>query len=685
MATTYYTDIQKLYVAYFNRPADPTGLAFWEKAVEAAKGSTAVVAAEFAKSAEYTAGFSGMTNAQIVDQVYKNLFGRGATDDGAKFWIDGLNNKVITVADVVTAVAAGAQGTDQVSFNNKVTGAAAFTAAVNTDAEIAGYTGAKANTIAKAFITSITDNVTLAAATTPAKLNETVGNAVAAGTPFTVAGSLANLSAAQTALDTFVKSVDVDNNPKTVTKVADITGDVTTKEGLVTAKLSSAAQTVYATGSDATKVALINAQVTDNATTLSNAQTALNTANTKVAAVAGLSAAISTLTATKATLTAANTAKTAADADLAAKAAAFPIANGGTVATTAATATVDGKIVLTVGSTVTTVATIKAGTGVVSVADGIDASKFAGLSAYVAAINADNAAISAVSKADLAVKAAQLEVNHTDIDSTTLSTVTGFTSDTEKTLLDKVTTAIKGFTDVTIADGATASEANITTELNILKLKSDTAGAGSAAETTYNTFKTLVDAYHTTAASNLVVATQTTATTNVTNATKAVTDFNKLVTDLSTAKAAAATLTGYQATLAAATKVFEDNGYHMVNVDADVTGTVAVGTAASDVFVVGEKSVDISLFNLQGKDALFIGTGFTLVKGAPTDTNADNAKLQAFVSQSGNDTVIQIETNAYSSSVASTAGEIVTIKLVGIDATTIGLDANGIITSGTAA
>ena len=72
-----YTDaIQKLYVAYFSRPADAAGLAYWEGVVTAAKGSTAAVSAAFAASAEYKAAFAGLDEYHIVDQIYLNLFGR---------------------------------------------------------------------------------------------------------------------------------------------------------------------------------------------------------------------------------------------------------------------------------------------------------------------------------------------------------------------------------------------------------------------------------------------------------------------------------------------------------------------------------------------------------------------------------------------------------------------------------
>lgn len=52
MAT--YTDaIQKLYVAYFNRPADYEGLPHWEKVLIASNGNVDAVSTFFAASPEY--------------------------------------------------------------------------------------------------------------------------------------------------------------------------------------------------------------------------------------------------------------------------------------------------------------------------------------------------------------------------------------------------------------------------------------------------------------------------------------------------------------------------------------------------------------------------------------------------------------------------------------------------------
>lgn len=171
-----YTEaVQKLYVAYFSRPADAAGLAYWENVVTAAKGNTAAVSAAFAASQEYKDTFAGQSAYQVVNTIYQNLFGRPAEAAALTFWGQGLLNGAFTIDNAVTAIAAGAQGTDLVAYNSKVAAATAFTAALDTPAEILGYSGTAANVAAKAWLAGITTDAQLKAAIEPAALNATVG------------------------------------------------------------------------------------------------------------------------------------------------------------------------------------------------------------------------------------------------------------------------------------------------------------------------------------------------------------------------------------------------------------------------------------------------------------------------------------------------------------------------------
>lgn len=198
MASTYHADIQALYVAYFNRPADYLGLEFWEEAIEnavAAAGDDAAaqaaakaevlgqISAGFAASAEYTDVYGGLATEQVIGAVYQNLFGHAPDLAGLKFWVDAVRGGHMTVANAVTTIAAGAQGTDLETFENKVAAAVAFTNEFDTGEEVLAYNGDEALTAAKAFIAGITTDASLAAAITPEAIKKAVAEVVDAGTP----------------------------------------------------------------------------------------------------------------------------------------------------------------------------------------------------------------------------------------------------------------------------------------------------------------------------------------------------------------------------------------------------------------------------------------------------------------------------------------------------------------------
>ena len=177
----YTTQIQQLYVAYFNRPGDVGGLQYWESVVAAQGGSTTAISAAFAASAEYKAAYANMSSTQVVNQVYMNLFGRPAEPSGLLYWSLLLDQKAITIDNVVTQIAGGAQGTDATAYNDKTAAAAAFTAALDTTDEILGYQGTEALQLAKNFISSVTDDATLASAIETAALAASVKSVTDAG------------------------------------------------------------------------------------------------------------------------------------------------------------------------------------------------------------------------------------------------------------------------------------------------------------------------------------------------------------------------------------------------------------------------------------------------------------------------------------------------------------------------
>lgn len=644
IVTAHVAAVQQLYVAYFNRPADYAGLDYWTNVVAAQKGSTALVSAAFAAEAEYKTEYAGLSNADVVNKVYMNLFGRPAEDAGKAYWADLLDKKATTIDKVVADISKAALTTDAEAYENKVSGATTFTAQLDTKAEQDGYRGAAANALAKAFITSITTDASLEAAVAPVNLATTVSKVVVAGTPFTVATALASLQSANDAQKAFLVTADGDTDAKTSATKASLDTAVTTKATAVQTLLGTpaagdAVETTYATGSAAVRAALIADQQTANAKALTDAQAAVVKATGDIAKVAGLQSAIANAAAAVTAQTAAvNTQKTA-NVDLASKLAAYNATNGTTLAVEA-------------NGTVTGLITVSATTGALVLASGVTEAKNPGVTALLNSSIAKEAADANVTKADTLVATTQNTVDYLD------------TSTAEQNELATIKAAFK---DVTIATGMMPTEAQIAEQLAIFKAKD------TDASTEFETFQGLVnDFYAQTAAENPLAAALTAANAAVKTASDNITNFNKALAELSVAEGRVTQYNALQASIDTATGVFTSRNYTIQNVDA----ASEIGSSNSDIFMAGTVDSQISLFGLQGSDSLFIGDKYTMVKGALSTGN--NAVLEAFVTQSGTDTLVRLEKTAFGSSAA--VPEIVTITLVGVDASTIQLN-NGIITS----
>jgi hypothetical protein len=180
MATTTETQVQQLYVAYFSRPADVAGLAYWENILATNPNGYQMISANFASSAEYKAMYAGQDNAAIVSTVYQHLFGRPAEAAGVDYWSKMLDQKVITIDNVVTQIAAGAQSTDKVAYDGKVAVATVFTQHMDLATEQQAYAKPAGMKVASDYIASIKDLLTAATARDPGNIDITIDKMVQA-------------------------------------------------------------------------------------------------------------------------------------------------------------------------------------------------------------------------------------------------------------------------------------------------------------------------------------------------------------------------------------------------------------------------------------------------------------------------------------------------------------------------
>lgn len=138
--------IEAFYVAYFGRPGDPAGVAYWLNQVETGALDLAGVASNFALQAEaqaaygffyaYSLGYpiSDAMYDQFVTAIYQNLFERAPDAAGKAYWIDQLKTGAADpgsfIADVIYSAFAGQEGAsadDWATLYNKALAAEYFT------------------------------------------------------------------------------------------------------------------------------------------------------------------------------------------------------------------------------------------------------------------------------------------------------------------------------------------------------------------------------------------------------------------------------------------------------------------------------------------------------------------------------------------------------------------------------
>lgn len=154
LAHEHYQVMQKVYIAYYGRPADPGGLAFWTvalsrggapttlTALDAAYGSNATVKNvidSFANAAESTALYGGKPTIDFVTAIYRNSFNREPDIAGRDWWAAQIDNGNLTRGKAALSIMAGAQSTDIEAVNRKTAVATNFTTAIDTAAELNAF------------------------------------------------------------------------------------------------------------------------------------------------------------------------------------------------------------------------------------------------------------------------------------------------------------------------------------------------------------------------------------------------------------------------------------------------------------------------------------------------------------------------------------------------------------------
>jgi len=162
-ASDYQTVVEELYVSYFGRPADPTGLSNFEAALLADNAPTDIqslnvaystdtaiqtLVNSFGTSTESTTLYGNSSTSAFVTAVFNNVLNRAPLTSGLNYWVNAIQSGTLSQGDAALAIMAGAlantttQGlSDAQLINNRIAVAGNFTAEVTLQNKVSAYVG----------------------------------------------------------------------------------------------------------------------------------------------------------------------------------------------------------------------------------------------------------------------------------------------------------------------------------------------------------------------------------------------------------------------------------------------------------------------------------------------------------------------------------------------------------------
>jgi hypothetical protein len=124
--------VQKSYVAYYGRPADPAGLSYWASRMDQEGGSLASVIEAFGTSDEFSRRYGGLDHTALVTKIYWQTLGRGPDPAGLSWYVGELQAGRRTLQSITLDVLNGATtAPDSTTVANKLDVANHYTGKVS--------------------------------------------------------------------------------------------------------------------------------------------------------------------------------------------------------------------------------------------------------------------------------------------------------------------------------------------------------------------------------------------------------------------------------------------------------------------------------------------------------------------------------------------------------------------------
>jgi hypothetical protein len=159
MATSSYGDtVNAFYLAYYGRPADPAGLAYWTEALQKSNGDFSAIVNAFSTSQEAVTRFASQSVSDRVSDIYQQLFGRAPDKAGLDYWVKTIGSGQLSMANAAIQIMSSAQTSDAQTSTIRQQVAAQFTAEVQKSG--VAYDGIAAVQAARVLISAVNANST---------------------------------------------------------------------------------------------------------------------------------------------------------------------------------------------------------------------------------------------------------------------------------------------------------------------------------------------------------------------------------------------------------------------------------------------------------------------------------------------------------------------------------------------
>jgi hypothetical protein len=143
-------NLYKVYLSYFGRPPDPTGLAGFASSTEAQ------VIAAFSASQESRDLLAGTGVATQVNSIYRNLFGRDAETAGLAYWVNEVGSGRVSLAGAAFTIQGAALNEDALTVTAKMEVMQAFVSQLSSNTVLTqGYSGNAAAQVARDFLANV--------------------------------------------------------------------------------------------------------------------------------------------------------------------------------------------------------------------------------------------------------------------------------------------------------------------------------------------------------------------------------------------------------------------------------------------------------------------------------------------------------------------------------------------------